>query len=399
MLTKENMHRKKFHKLTLIAMLILAACTPAVVTETLPSSQAEPQTTSVPPTESAIAAPFWETQLSGAVNSAPFVAGDFVIVATADGVIHAVRAETGDSVWTFSPQTKVWDSSVNGDEARICAGMEGGLVTCLDTLTGEQLWTADLGLAAQSRLAVTSDRVIAPTTLAGSGLTNDYTGQASLFALDATTGEVAWEFVTDNYILRRPVVNGELIITGGAYQVEGQPNGTVASRIYAVNLADGSIRWKYESDDGLVRWVESDSDIVVFSAASETVYALNLADGNLLWKFGPGYWMQFPIMQNDSIYLGSGDENFQSIASSSGKQNWKYAINMSALNQIGRPLIQGDRIWFNSVTGEIYALNLANGTLARQMSTGKSSRVGGALIDNLYLLGDPDGKLYAFIVQ
>ncbi|MBI5944348.1 MAG: PQQ-binding-like beta-propeller repeat protein [Chloroflexi bacterium] len=399
MMPKEKMHRKKFQILLLIAMLFFAACTPAAATEALTSPQAEVQVSSAQPTEPAFAAPFWETQLSSAVNTAPFIAGDFVVAATADGVIHAVRADSGDSAWTFSPQTKVWDSSVNGDETRVCAGMEGGQVTCLDTLTGQQIWTADLGLEVQSRLAVTSDRVYAPTTLAGSGLTNDFDGQASLFALDSLTGETVWESVTDNYILRRPVVNGETIISGGAYQVDGQPAGTVASRIYAVNLTDGSIRWEYKSEDGLVRWVESEGDVVAFSAATEIIYALSLNDGKLLWQFGPGYWMQFPAMKDGKILFGSGDENFQSLDSSTGKQVWEYAINMSALNQVGRPLIQADRIWFNSVTGEIYALNFASGEQIQHLITGKSSRVGGALFDNFYILGDPEGNLYAFTVQ
>ncbi|MBI5964828.1 MAG: PQQ-binding-like beta-propeller repeat protein [Chloroflexi bacterium] len=385
--------------LTLMAALLLAACAP-VETTAPPSLHTQPQSpTSVAPTQPAVASPAWTAQLSNAVNSAPFISGSLVIAATADGVIHAVHADSGKLAWDFSPETKAWDASVNGDETRVCTGMEGGLVTCLDALTGQPIWTANLGLEVQSRLAVTSDRVFAPTTLAGSGLTNDYAGQASLFALNAATGEIVWEAVTDNYILRRPVVNGETVITGGAYQVEGQPAGTVASRIYAFNIADGSLQWKHESNDGLVRWAESDGDVVAYSAASETIYALDFADGKLLWQSAAGYWMQFPLMQDRRIFFGSGDENFQAYDSSTGQQIWKHVINMSSLNQVGRPLIRGDAVWFNSVTGEIYALELSNGEQTQYLFTGKTSRVGGALFNNFYILGDPDGKLYAFAVQ
>ncbi len=386
--------------LILMAALLLAACTPSTGTATPPSLHTQPQSpTLAVQAQPAITSPAWNTQLSGAINSAPFISGDLVIVSTADGSIHAVQADSGKPVWDFFPDTKVWDASVNGDETRVCAGMEGGLVTCLDALTGQPIWTADLGLEVQSRLAVTPDRVFAPTTLAGSGLTNDYAGQASLFSLNAITGEIVWETVTDNYILRRPVINGDFVITGGAYQVEGQSAGTVASRIYAFNIANGSIRWKHESNDGLVRWVESAGDVVAYSAASETVYALNLADGKLLWQSAPGYWMQFPLMQAGRIFFGSGDENFQAHDSSTGQQIWKHAINLSSLNQVGRPLIRGDRIWFNSVTGEIYALDLATGEQVQYLFTGKASRVGGTLFSDYYILGDPEGKLYAFAIQ
>jgi outer membrane protein assembly factor BamB len=388
--------QKIFRIFAIVPALLVSACasSPEPVTPSA-SETPTPASTSAP----SVAAPVWTAQLSGAVNAAPFVAGDRVIAATAGGSIHAVHAETGVPAWDFSPAEKVWDASVNGDEARICAGQAGGKLTCLDAQTGQPLWTIDLGLEVQSRIAVTPDRVYAPTTLAGSGLTNDYSGQASLFAVNTATGEIIWEAVTENYILRRPVVNGDVVIVGGAYQVGGQSTGTVASRIYALNTSDGSLRWKYESNDGLVRWVDSDGETAFFSAATEIVYALSLVDGKLLWQYGPGYWMQFPAMQSGRIFFGSGDENFQAHETITGRQIWKHAINMSALNQIGRPLIDGNRIWFNSVTGEIYALNLEDGKQVQYVFTGKTARVGGALFNSFYILGDPEGKLYAFTVQ
>lgn len=384
--------------LVFISVFFVAACTSPTQTATPPSIHTQPQGTAVP-AQPTIAAPVWTAQLSAAVNSAPFISGELVIAATADGVIHAVQADSGKPVWEFSPAAKVWDASVNGDESKVCAGLKGGQVTCLDALTGQPIWTADLGMEVQSRIAVGSDRVYAPTTLAGSGLTNDYAGHASLFSLNASTGDLIWEAVTDNYILRRPVINGDFVITGGAYQPQGKSAGDVATRIYAFNLNDGSVHWKYESNDGLVRWVESSDNVVAFSAATETVYALDLVDGHLLWQFGPGYWMQFPVMQNGRMYFGSGDENFQAYDFSSGQEIWKHAINLSALNQVGRAQILSDKVWFNSVTGEIYALDVASGEQVQYIFTGKTSRVGGVLSNDYYILGDPDGKLYAFAVQ
>ena len=43
--------------------------------------------------------PVWSVSLGEAINVAPAVAGDFVIVATADGSIHSVDARTGSPSW------------------------------------------------------------------------------------------------------------------------------------------------------------------------------------------------------------------------------------------------------------------------------------------------------------
>ncbi|MBI5838546.1 MAG: PQQ-binding-like beta-propeller repeat protein [Chloroflexi bacterium] len=393
-------------RLVLIVFFVLTiwpleACAPKPTPT--PNFHTQPQPTpsavSPSPSKAEIASPAWAVQLSGAINSTPIISGDLVIVATADGVVHAVQAGTGESVWMFSPKTRVWDASVNADETRVCAGMEGGQIICLDALTGQTLWIFDAGQEVQSRVALTPDRVYAPTTQAGTGLETNFNESASLIALDAATGEFVWEAVTENYILRRPVIAGEIILTGGAFQVEGQAAGTIETRIYALNTEDGSVRWKYESNDGLVRWVDVSGETVVFSAASETVNALGLADGKLLWQFGPGYWMQFPAMQNGNIFFGSGDELFQAVNASNGQVVWQHEINMSSLNQIGRPLIQENRIWFNSVTGEVYALDAATGGQVKYLSTGRTSRVGGVLYQNLYIMGDPDGNLSAYEIE
>lgn len=380
-----------------LATCLLAACASATETRLPPTAMPLPQ--EALPTKTQITPPAWTAKLSAAINAAPIVSGELVIAATADGAVHATRGQTGESAWVYAPASKVWDASVNADAERVCGGMEGKQVFCLDARTGQPLWMTAVSQEVQSRVALNEERVFAPTTWAGSGMVTDFNGRASLFALDAASGEIIWEAVTENYILRRPSVSGDTVLVGGAYQVDGQPAGTIATRIYAFSVADGSELWKYESDDGLLRWVEADDKIAAFSAATETVYALDLKEGKLLWERGPGYWMQFPAMQDGKIFFGSGDEIFQALDALSGQKVWQQSIEMSSLNQIGRPFIRGERVWFNAVTGEIYALDLATGEIIQHMTTGHSSRVGGALFGDFYILGDPDGNLYAYAIQ
>ncbi|MEK6751615.1 MAG: PQQ-binding-like beta-propeller repeat protein [Chloroflexota bacterium] len=386
--------------INIILLVILASCsTSASPTPALQSMHTQPQTSPPSVTLTAVTSPAWVARLTAAVNTAPLLSGNLVIVPTADGVIHAVRAETGEIAWVYSGGSKVWDASVNADEARVCAGAEGKQVFCLDAKTGSLLWTVTLELEVQSRIALTSNRLFAPTTHAGSSLENDFSGQAVLVALDASNGQIIWQAPTENYILRRPVVNDNIVITGGAYQLPDKSPGEIATRVYAFNLEDGSLLWKYESNDGLLRWVESSGDVVTFSAATEIVYALGLKDGQLLWQSNPGYWMQFPVMQDGRIFFGSGDEIFRALHASTGREAWLRKINIASLNQIGRPVIRDNAIWFNSVTGEIYALDINSGERLAYINTGRSSRVGGTMNDAYYFMGDPDGSLYAYAIQ
>lgn len=391
--------------LTFFLFVFLAACaspTPTSTIHTLPTlapattepiPHGAPQATSDDTGTQVI--PVWTAKLSDAVNTQPLLSGDLVIIATADGAIHAVNAETGKIAWQFSPQTKVWDASLQVDATRACAGMEGGQVVCLDINTGTPLWVVNLGLNVQSQIALTPDRVYAPTTLVGMGLENDYNGKASLFALDATTGEIVWEKVTDNYVLRRPNVGDGIVVTGGLY-TKGEGDGL--TRLYALSTEDGSEIWRYESDDGLPRWLEISDQTLLFSAGSETVHALNLTTGQLLWSYGPGFWMQFPAIHEGIVYFGTGDQILHAVQDSTGEIFWDGEINMNALNQIGRPIYRDGQLYFNAVTGEIYTFDAATGAETLHLVTGHTSRVGGALYQNLYLMGDPDGNLYAYAI-
>lgn len=374
----------------------LPPATPTPLTSSHPVIDAAPET-AVSKTD---APAIWQTPLSDAVNVTPVVMDGRIFVATADGTVHAVDAATGSKIWELRPENgRLWDASLRAAENKVCAGLEGGLITCVGAADGQPLWTAELGIEAQSRPALEDGILYVPTTWVGTGTPNDYEGQAALFALDAVTGNILWQAITENYILRRPIVAGNLVITGGADLAgEGESSGDYNSpnRIYAFDKTSGDVVWVHESDDGLIRWLIAADEVVAFAGRSEIVQALNLADGQPAWNFGPSYWMQFPVLADGVFYLGTGDERFHALDAASGSLLWETSIDLDSLNQIGQPLVLGDTIWLNAVTGDIYGLRMADGQQVAHLETGLSVRVGGALFKNLYIMGDAEGGLYAF---
>lgn len=393
----------------LTAVLILPACaqTPAVTPTPTAAGRLHPLLEIVTPTAVGVtetpapetAVPVWTTPLSGPVNVAPVVSGDLVIVATADGQITAVAAATGAPAWQFRPEGQLWDASLRVGEGVACFGWEGGHVTCLDGQTGKPLWTAVLAANMQSRPALVDGRLYAPTTWVGPGLENDFEGHAFLYALDVGTGEVAWETATDNYILRRPIVVGDLVITGGVYSSQTTDDAESPARIYAFAKQSGEVRWVHESADGLIRWLVATDEVIAFAGHSELVRGLNPATGELMWSFGPGFWMQFPATADGVLYLGTGDERFHALDGASGQHLWESSIDLDSLNQIGRPFIRDDLVLFNAVTGDIYGLRLSDGTQTLHLETDLTARVGGALFEDLYIIGDAEGLLHAYKIH
>ena len=399
----------RWHLRTALVFLVLAFATGMLLfmTGCTPPSELTPSTDlhvppEITPSETDLvqpgtqAIPSWTFHLSGAVNVTPLVSHDLIVTATADGVVHAVQALTGEPAWEFSPAAKVWDASLSVDEDLVCAGLVGGEVACLQAATGEVAWTVELGIEVQSPMVLTGDRVYVPSTHVGTGLENNYEGRASLFALDRRNGALIWEVETGNYILRRPLAADDLVVAGGLFLNEADEG---INRLYAFQADSGDVVWEHESNDGLLRWIERAGDVLLFAGHSETVQALDLATGAPLWNYGPGYWIQFPAIQDGILYFGTGDHFMQALRAASGEVVWEQAINMDALNQVGRPLLADGRLWFNSVTGEIYGFDIASGQEFLHLITGHTARVGGARFENFYIMGDPDGFLYAYVIK
>ncbi|MCB9419648.1 MAG: PQQ-binding-like beta-propeller repeat protein [Ardenticatenaceae bacterium] len=393
-----------FISLMLLIVSSLAACsepelviTPTVNSHTTVEITRETAVSLSP----SMAIPIWQTRLSDAVNVTPMVWNGRVFVATADGTVHALDAATGQKIWELRPENgRLWDASLRVAKDKVCAGLEGGLITCVGAANGQPLWTTELGIEVQSRPAIEDGILYVPTTWVGTGTPNDYEGQAALFALDADSGDILWEATTENYILRRPIVADNLVITGGTdladEENESSSDYNSPNRIYAFDKTSGDIVWVHESDDGLIRWLIASDEVVAFAGRSEIIQALNLADGEPVWNFGPSYWMQFPVLADGVFYLGTGDERFHALDAASGNLLWETSIDLDSLNQIGQPLVFGGTIWLNAVTGDIYGLRMADGQQEAHLETGLSIRVGGALFENLYIMGDAEGGLYAF---
>ena len=114
----------------------------------------------------------------------------------------------------------------------------------------------------------------------------------TLYAFTASNGKLHWHVNVGNTYVGIQAVNNSIVYT--SVQTEG---------IQAVNSKDGSIRWRYQSnnsvqvlsvDNGLLYGVIQNSS---FSTDMHSyAIALNAADGTTFWKYDGGMTSFFPIV-------------------------------------------------------------------------------------------------------
>jgi outer membrane protein assembly factor BamB len=128
--------------------------------------------------------------------------------------------------------------------------------------------------------------------------------------------------------------------------------------LYAVDTSDGSVQWRFERSPTDSSQVINDG--TVYFAANKrnkaTVYAVDAADGTQQWGFETdGLITTSPAVANDTIYVGSNDQNVYALDARSGTEQWRF----EADEKVGAVGVESDTVYVGS--NGIYTLDASNG--------------------------------------
>lgn len=282
----------------------------------------------------------------GDVWSSPTVTDGVVYVGGRDTNIYALDAETGDLVWEQTdPEDWVVSSPTVADNTvYIGSGSfwnnEQATLYALDADDGSIEWTFEGGdFIASSPTVVdgtvyvgdertldsdTSETSVTTTSVGinpddGSlrqtvgVLDDDPDVVGTVYAVDATTGELDWSFETDARIRSSPTVaDGTLYIGDEVRQ------GT--SNLYAIDITDGTEQWRFDVGAGIESSPTVAGDRVYVGGYDNVLYAVDTTDGSEVWSFEtPDNIRASPLVVDGVLYFG-GD------AGHGGEEGLVYAI-------------------------------------------------------------------------
>jgi len=105
--------------------------------------------------------------------------------------------------------------------------------------------------------------------------------------------------------------------------------GSETADLIAVNLSDGTLRWKYKVKDGIGESSPAiQGGIVVVGDLSGTIHAVSAKDGKVLWTFpAAGEVKASPVIVDDKVIIGSYDGNLYGLSLKDGKPIWNFKTN------------------------------------------------------------------------
>lgn len=212
--------------------------------------------------------------------------------------------------------------------------------------------------------------------------------------------KMKWSFAIRQPILASPVIHEQVVYVGGLDSV-----------LYAIQISSGQQLWKFKSSGAIRSSVVISSNQLFLNGGDGNLYCLDSKTGKLRWRFTgepekkydfADYHHSNPILSNNIIYVGLG-QSLYAISAGDGKKQWHFSTGSIVHTTAA---IANESIFFGSFDGNVYALNVSNGSLLWKFKTigqqyfPKGEVQGSpALYKNLVLIGARDFNVYALNQQ
>ncbi len=176
----------------------------------------------------------WKFGTRDVVHASPAVAGTTVYVGSWDSVFYAIDADTGQEKWTFkSGEDPVmhnqvgFQSSAAVADGTVYVGCRDAHVYALDAATGRKKWDYP-----------TSKSWVVGTPAIADGIVYVGTSDSARFmALDAKTGRLRFNFDAKAYVFSSAAVAGGLVYFG-------DHNG----KLYAIDAKTAALAWEFRTE-------------------------------------------------------------------------------------------------------------------------------------------------------
>ena len=325
----------------------------------------------------------WNHVLGQMVNecvstSSPAVDHGVVYVGTEDGMLYALKASNGNTLWSY--QTAAGGANLSSPgiaKGIVYFGSIDGLVYAFNATNGAKLWTYPTGAEVDS-----SPTIVNGVVYIGS---ND----GYLYALNASTGHLLWKYATGGKVTDTPAVeNG--IVYFGSYD----------GFVYALHAGTGKKLWSYYVGGNYEIWSASPAvaNGMVYVGAGDTdyVYALNAKTGQKIWGqyIGSGYIaVSSPALAYGVVYIGSGDGNLYALDASTGVILWTY--NTGNVLHTSSAVANGV-VYFGTNNWVFYAADAKTGALLWFHNAYYPVAGSPAIADGVAYVPDCGGNFYAF---
>ena len=320
-----------------------------------------------------------------------------------------LKAESADTLWTFTTGKKILASPVSVDN-KILVGSDDRYFYCLNSQTGEEIWSFFTDTPIRSTAVVHNNfiyfegnNILFCLNIDGEEQWRDtlYTGRCNVY-IDNWDYYHSSPVIIDNvlYICTQGGLALGFNVEDGSevFRVQTTLQATIRTtpaisdgkiyfgdwegRFYCYDLSTAELVWMYNAY--AERAWSSGSQIttspvvaegkVYFAGRGSVLFCLNASTGEKIWSFRSptSQWLVGgPTYEDGVIYLGTSDQKkFRAFNAETGEIFWQVSI---PINLFSTPFIIGDVIYigtgnaYSNTTGNILAVNKRTGSIIKRL--------------------------------
>jgi len=339
----------------------------------------------------------WRLPVNGTVRASATVRSGAVYIGGADSVVYALTLHTGEVRWRTRTTAAV-SATIGTTSSRAIVHADDGTIQALSLRDGSVQWTRPGQPALPLAWGLENGDYFTSSPLILSDEAVVVGGRDGvLLRLDAATGRVRWTFSAGAQVWGSPAAAGGIIVVGDQ-----------RGRVHGVDAASGRERWIFRAvadslrakDFGFDRQTIQSSpaisgNTVLVGARDGFLYALDLATGRERWRYDHKVsWINAsPAVSDGLVFVTSSDGAFaDAIELESGRERWRATgLGLSWSS----PLVAGDFVYVTTARGWVYALDRATGTRRWAWRADGAVWSSPVLAGGLLLVGSDDGGLYA----
>jgi outer membrane protein assembly factor BamB len=327
----------------------------------------------------------WSLPLGGQVIASPAVVADTVYAAASNGLVVAADRATGTRKWKFQIRSRIASSPAVADGLLLFAAYDGYFYA-LDAQTGLLKWKFQSGgehrFSAKNLHGTQPAAEVMPdpwdSYLSSPAIANGTvyfgSGDGNVYALNLTDGKLLWKFQTGDVVHASPALDGGTVFIGSWDR-----------NFYALDAKTGQEKWRFatgadpaiHNQEGIQSSAAVVNGTVYFGCRDSHLYAVDELTGQKKWAISTnGSWVvNSPAVSNGLVFFGTSDTS-KLIAAHAENGEVAFTLDFRGWPIFASPAVAGKTLYIGTTGGALHAVDLNTHTIAWSYATRASQTTG-----------------------
>jgi eukaryotic-like serine/threonine-protein kinase len=298
----------------------------------------------------------WKFKANAPLFSSPIINENIVYFGSLDSSMYAVSIETGQMKWKVKTQGQIRSTVYINNKDLYFTGCDG-IFYCLNKYSGDIIWTFKTNGEKVYELYGYADYFTSSPVYYDSKIFFG-SGDGNIYSLNAENGSLIWKYKTDDVVHTNPIVYDNTLYIG-----------SFDGNFYALDIVSGNLKWKFKSvgqrffPKGEFQGTPVAGNGLIFVGSRDyNLYAIDANKGYCHWnKQFPLGWALALSYKDTVLYSGTSDDDVMiAFDALSGKELWRTNVNF---NIFGACSSSGTMIYFGTINGKLFGLDSKSGAV------------------------------------